>query len=74
MFIAISKAGLLEIISTYRLRFDISSGTQPSLLLIKQACPSMISAAENFPIKFIYTIGDSEGRMMFYLAPKIDED
>ena len=33
-----------------------------------------ILLTENFPIKFIYTIGDSEGKMMFYLAPKIDED
>ena len=33
-----------------------------------------ILLTENFPIKFIYKIGDTEGKMMFYLAPKIDND
>lgn len=33
-----------------------------------------ILLTENFPIKFVYTIGDTEGKMMFYLAPKIDND
>ena len=33
-----------------------------------------ILLTENFPIKFVYTIGDTEGKMIFYLAPKIDND
>ena len=47
-------AGLFVIFSTYFLRLLISSGTQPILLLIKHACPSIISAAEKLPIKYSF--------------------
>ena len=48
------KAGLFVIFSTYFLRLLISSGTQPILLLIKHAWPSIISAAEKLPIKYSF--------------------
>lgn len=34
----------------------------------------VISLTECFPIQIMYTIGDTEGKMFFYLAPKIDND
>ena len=49
--IASLKDTRLEILSTYSFKLDISSVTQPSLLLIKHEWPNIMSAAENSPIK-----------------------
>ena len=48
---AFLKAGLASNFSTYAFILLISSETHPNRLLMKQECPSMISAPEKSPIK-----------------------